>query len=102
MSTSRWLIVSVFTLNTLPVAADVSAGDLLVTRRFTGLWDQVEQESQGISLQVVEHNGFGEFEFHSPMETGRNLLTFDPRGMQIEIHNKVKNRFSWPKFEILI
>jgi len=32
-------------------------------------------------------NGFGEFEFSSPNETGRHLLTFDPRGMSIEIHD---------------
>jgi len=31
--------------------------------------------------------GFGEFEFSSPMETGQHLLTFDPRGMSIEIHD---------------
>jgi hypothetical protein len=27
---------------------------LIVTRHFTGLWDQVDQESQGIALQVIE------------------------------------------------
>ena len=54
MSPDRWLIASVVALNMLSVAADVFVGDLLVTRHFTGLWDQVEQDSQGISLQVVE------------------------------------------------
>lgn len=32
----------------------VPSGELIVTRHFTGLWDQVDQESQGIALQVVE------------------------------------------------
>ena len=36
-----------------PGAGDVTAG-LVVTRHFTGLWDQVDQESQGIALQVIE------------------------------------------------
>lgn len=27
---------------------------MIVTRHFTGIWDQVDQESQGIALQVVE------------------------------------------------
>jgi len=30
------------------------ADGMIVPRHFTGLWDQVEQESQGIALQVVE------------------------------------------------
>lgn len=30
------------------------ADGMIVTRHFTGIWDQVEQESQGIALQVVE------------------------------------------------
>ncbi len=32
--------------------------------------------------------GFGDHEFSSPMETGKQLLTFDPRGMQIRIHDE--------------
>jgi hypothetical protein len=31
-----------------------SADGIIVTRNFTGLWDQVDQEAQGIALQVVE------------------------------------------------
>ncbi len=31
-----------------------SADGIMVTRHFTGLWDQVDQEAQGIALQVVE------------------------------------------------
>lgn len=30
------------------------AQDVIVTRGFTGLWDQVEHENQGINLQIVE------------------------------------------------
>ena len=29
---------------------------IMVTRHFTGLWDQVDQEAQGITLQVVEQS----------------------------------------------
>ena len=29
-------------------------GEMIVTRNFTGIWDQVDHESQGIALQVVE------------------------------------------------
>ncbi len=33
-----------------------SADGIIVTRHFTGLWDQVDQEAQGIALQVIEQN----------------------------------------------
>jgi len=33
------------------------------------------------------HDGHGEMEFASPGETGKMMMTFDPRGMQIEIHD---------------
>lgn len=36
----------------LPFAA--AAETVLVTRHFTGLWDQVEHESQGINLQIID------------------------------------------------
>jgi hypothetical protein len=37
------------------LAHDVGTTDeLMVTRHFTGLWDQVNQEAQGLALQVVE------------------------------------------------
>jgi hypothetical protein len=32
-------------------------------------------------------DGFGEIEFHSPEEFGRHLLTFEPHGVPIEIHD---------------
>ena len=34
----------------LPVMSD----DVMVTRHFTGLWDQPEHESQGINLQIID------------------------------------------------
>ena len=27
---------------------------MIVTRHFTGIWDQVDQEAQGLALQVIE------------------------------------------------
>ena len=33
------------------------------------------------------HEGHGEIEFASPAETGKMMMTFDPRGEQIEIHD---------------
>ena len=36
----------------LPLGA--LAQDVIVTRNFTGLWDQVDHESQGINLQVID------------------------------------------------
>ena len=36
----------------LPLVA--AAQTVLVTRHFTGLWDQVEHESQGINLQIID------------------------------------------------
>ena len=41
----------------LPLCA--AAQDMIVTRHFTGLWDQVEYRSQGINLQIV-HQDSGE------------------------------------------
>ena len=38
-----------------PDEGRIKPGDgMIVTRHFTGIWDQVDQESQGIALQVVE------------------------------------------------
>jgi hypothetical protein len=36
-----------------------TADDIVVTRGFTGLWDQPEHESQGINLQIVGRAGGG-------------------------------------------
>ena len=44
---------------TLTAALPAFAGDLVVTRYFSGLWDQPRQESQGIVLTIIdqEENG---------------------------------------------
>ncbi len=39
--------------------APVSAADLVVTRYFSGLWDQPKQESQGIILQIIDQEEEG-------------------------------------------
>lgn len=36
------------------VPASAAAQDVIVTRHFTGLWDQPEHESQGINLQIID------------------------------------------------
>lgn len=56
MNISRWLATFAFTLSAFLVATGAAAGEVLVTRHFTGLWDQVDQESQGITLQVIEQS----------------------------------------------
>ncbi len=38
------------------MAADVAMANLLVTRDFTRLWGQVDQESQGLTLQAIEQS----------------------------------------------
>ncbi len=38
----------------IAATAPVSAADLVVTRYFSGLWDQPKQESQGIILQIID------------------------------------------------
>ena len=38
----------------LLATASALAADLVVTRYFSGLWDQPHQESQGIMLQIVD------------------------------------------------
>ena len=37
-----------------PDPEHASARGMIVTRHFTGIWDQVDHEAQGIALQVVE------------------------------------------------
>ena len=37
--------------------SSVLAGDPLITRHFSGVWDQPEQESQGFILQIGEQDG---------------------------------------------
>ena len=47
----RVLSTVLLILAMLPLCA--AAQDMIVTRHFTGLWDQVEFKSQGINLQIV-------------------------------------------------
>ena len=54
MSIYRWLPGFAASLFLTGLAVDVFSAELLVTRSFTGVWDQVDQESQGINLQIVE------------------------------------------------
>jgi hypothetical protein len=44
----------------------------------------VGMEDRGV---INVHEGHGKAEFTSPGETGTNMMTFDPRGMRIEIHD---------------
>ena len=53
----RVLTAALLMLAMLPVCA--AAQDVIVTRHFTGLWDQTEFKSQGINLQIV-HQDSGE------------------------------------------
>ena len=41
-------------LSVLILPLSVMADDVMVTRHFTGLWDQPEHESQGINLQIID------------------------------------------------
>jgi hypothetical protein len=53
----RVLTAALLMLAMLPLCA--AAQDVIVTRHFTGLWDQTEFKSQGINLQIV-HQDSGE------------------------------------------
>lgn len=58
MGNRKWLVARPVLLLALLLTAAMStpsfAGDLVVTRYFSGLWDQPKQENQGIVLQVVD------------------------------------------------
>ena len=45
----------------------------------------VAMQERGI---VSVHDGHGKLEFASPGETGKTMMTFDPRGNHIEIHDE--------------
>ena len=49
------IILSWAMLMTVPALAD----ELVVTRYFSGLWDQPKQESQGIVLQIIDQEEDG-------------------------------------------
>jgi hypothetical protein len=52
------LAFGLLSLSTIASAHGPGSGntddDFIVTRHFTGIWDQVDQEAQGLALQVVE------------------------------------------------
>ena len=49
-------ILGLFLTFLLFISASASAGDPLITASFTGIWDQPEQESQGLIIQIGESN----------------------------------------------
>jgi len=63
MRNHQMIIRIVFTLFVLTwgfaVTIPASAADLVVTRYFSGLWDQPKQESQGIMLQIIDQEEDG-------------------------------------------
>ncbi len=50
----RWLPGLLAGLILMVFSSVVLSAELMVTRGFTGAWDQVNQESQGLSLQIIE------------------------------------------------
>jgi len=50
-------VVGLFLFCSLFLSASVLAGNPLITRHFSGVWDQPEQQSQGIILQIGEQEG---------------------------------------------
>lgn len=51
---NRILISLIFSIISLTSTFPAWAGDLVVTRYFSGLWDQTHHESQGIMLQIID------------------------------------------------
>jgi hypothetical protein len=58
MKTRLYSFLLIFTW-TLASLAPAFAGDLVVTRYFSGLWDQTHHESQGIVLQIIDQEEDG-------------------------------------------
>jgi len=51
------LLFSTFILFSIAAfSAQAAAAELVVTRYFSGLWDQPKQENQGIVLQIIDHD----------------------------------------------
>ena len=63
MKNHQFMFRVLFTLFMLSWAIAVtipsSAAELVVTRYFSGLWDQPKQESQGIMLQIIDQEEDG-------------------------------------------
>jgi hypothetical protein len=55
----RILFTSFILTCTITMSVPASAADLVVTRYFSGLWDQPHQESQGIVLQIIDQEEDG-------------------------------------------
>jgi len=73
------------------MSTPVLAGDPLITRHFSGVWDQPEQESQGIMLQIGEQDGDKKvgvaywFTFGEDLETTWFLAVGPVNGNQINM-----------------
>lgn len=50
-SAIRYLLIGI-----LMISSAAFAQDVIVTRNFTGLWNQTEQESQGLNLQIIDQD----------------------------------------------
>ena len=46
--------ITISSANLFAHASADSMGDFMVTRHFTGSWTQVDQESQGLNIEVIE------------------------------------------------
>lgn len=53
MKNYRWLRGSLAGVLLMALTMNVFSAELMVTRAFTGAWDQVNHESQGLDLQVI-------------------------------------------------
>jgi len=53
MKKYRWFTGSLTSLFLMALTMNVFSSELMVTRAFTGAWDQVNQESQGLNFQVI-------------------------------------------------
>jgi hypothetical protein len=54
LPTARPILLLMALIWAAAVSAPLLASDLIVTRYFSGLWDQPKQENQGIVLQIVD------------------------------------------------
>lgn len=56
---NRLIVLLTAVVSILLTMSNAVAGDLVVTRYFSGLWDQTHHESQGIVLQVIDQEEEG-------------------------------------------
>ena len=50
-------ILGLFLTLSIFISTSAFAGNPLITASFTGIWDQPEQESQGLIIQIGESDG---------------------------------------------